>query len=129
LEAVQKSQNVDRLKFVISENNRVVQAISCIKNNDATQLGQLMNSSHDGLSNQYNVSCEELDFIVNECNSIENILGIRMMGGGFGGCAIALKNDAFRKSELNSLKEKYYDNFSLKLDVLSVKSADGCKEI
>ncbi len=89
--------NNDYLKalYVLEENKRVHDASNAIKNNDLEFLGQLLFKSHEGLSKQYEVSCDELDFLVEEAQKNAQILGARMMGGGFGGCTINLiKKDA-----------------------------------
>ncbi len=79
-----------RSRFVVEENLRVLEAVNALEVSDLKQFGQLMNSSHEGLRNLYMVSCRELDMIVDVSREIEGVLGARMTGAGFGGCAVAL---------------------------------------
>lgn len=76
--------------YVLEENERVFQAVSALEKNDIQTLGKLLYASHEGLSQQYKVSCEELDFLVEATKDKDYVLGARMMGGGFGGCTINL---------------------------------------
>ena len=80
----------NRCKYVIEEDNRVIEACNALNNNDLTRFGQLLYLSHNGLSKLYEVSCKELDFLVDQTKKMDYILGSRMMGGGFGGCTLSL---------------------------------------
>ena len=84
-----------RALFVVEENDRVISSVQCLKNLDFKSLGRLMYSSHEGLRNLYQVSCKELDFLVESAITYEKILGARMMGGGFGGCTLNLIHKDF----------------------------------
>lgn len=79
-----------RCHYVISENNRVLAAAEALQAGNLKELGQLMYKSHEGLSKDYEVSCQELDFLVEQTYDKNYVLGARMMGGGFGGCTINL---------------------------------------
>ena len=79
-----------RCHYVISENNRVLAATEALQAGDLEELGKLMYLSHAGLSKKYEVSCAELDFLVEQTRDKDYVLGARMMGGGFGGCTINL---------------------------------------
>ncbi|MBO5664514.1 MAG: galactokinase, partial [Bacteroidales bacterium] len=93
-----KESTFRRCQYVIQENMRVEAAMDALYQNDYVKFGELMYASHEGLSKEYNVSCEESDFLV-EVARKNGVLGARMMGGGFGGCTI------------NLLKEEDYDTF------------------
>ena len=80
----------NRCKYVIEEDNRVIEACKALNNNDLEKFGQLLYLSHNGLSKLYEVSCQELDFLVDQTKNMDYILGSRMMGGGFGGCTLSL---------------------------------------
>lgn len=80
----------NRCQFVIEEQLRVRDAKSSLEANDLSQLGQLLFASHEGLKNLYEVSCLELDFLVDQAKNNSHVMGARMMGGGFGGCTINL---------------------------------------
>ena len=79
-----------RCKYVLEENERVLSACKNLKAGDMKSFGEKMFASHDGLSRQYEVSCEELDFLVDCVRNNPDVIGARMMGGGFGGCTINL---------------------------------------
>jgi galactokinase len=87
-----------RCLFVVEEINRLIQACEDLKQGNIVALGEKMFATHEGLSKQYEVSCDELDLLIKYVTNNENVLGARMMGGGFGGCTINLvKDDAIEK--------------------------------
>jgi galactokinase len=79
-----------RCKYVVEEIERVEKACVALQKNDFETLGQLMYQTHDGLNLEYEVSCTELNFLVEYSRNDSDVLGARMMGGGFGGCTINL---------------------------------------
>lgn len=118
-------ENYQKARYVIQENDRVIQASKAIKDNNLELLGKLLYSSHDGLSKQYNVSCDELDFLVTLAKSNNAVLGARMMGGGFGGCTINLieKNRAVAFADSASLS--YKNKFKKDCSVYFVELSQG----
>ena len=83
-----------RCRHVISENDRTLQSVEALKNNQLSRFGELMNASHDSLRDDYEVSCTELDTMVQIARGLTGVLGARMTGGGFGGCTVNLvEND------------------------------------
>lgn len=99
-----------RCKYVIEENERVHNACKDLENDDFTSFGKRMFESHKGLSEDYEVSCKELDILVDLAREQEGLFGCRMMGGGFGGCTINLveesKVEAFKKAISKCYHEK-----------------------
>ena len=91
-----------RCAYVVQENQRLLDGVAALETNDIATFGQLMYSSHEGLSDWYEVSCPELDLLVALARQQPGVLGARMMGGGFGGCTINLVReetlDAFNES-------------------------------
>ncbi len=79
-----------RCAYVIQENNRLLEAVKHLESGNLEAFGQLMYGSHEGLSRMYEVSCAELDILVDIARTIPGVFGGRMMGGGFGGCTINL---------------------------------------
>ncbi|PKP33445.1 MAG: galactokinase [Bacteroidetes bacterium HGW-Bacteroidetes-16] len=79
-----------RCSYIIEENQRVDLACTALQNSDFESFGQLMYQSHEGLKNKFEVSCPELNQLVDIASGIEGVIGARMMGGGFGGCTINL---------------------------------------
>jgi len=99
-----------RLNHYLSENKRVLEAVDAIQSKDFVQLGKLLLASHASLKNDYEVSCEQLDFLVQESQN-QFCLGSRMMGGGFGGCTINLVSkdgfDDFKEMIRSSYRKKF----------------------
>ncbi|QMW00259.1 galactokinase [Spirosoma foliorum] len=79
-----------RCAYVVQENQRLLDGVAALEANDIATFGQLMYGSHEGLSEWYEVSCPELDILVDIARQHPGVLGARMMGGGFGGCTINL---------------------------------------
>jgi galactokinase len=96
-----------RCKYVIEENQRVEAACQALLQNDLSLFGQEMYASHQGLSQEYEVSCAELDFLVAQAKKYDTVLGARMMGGGFGGCTINLVEDAGIEKFTTEVTEVY----------------------
>lgn len=100
-----------RCRFVIEENNRVTKACEFLNNGEIEEFGKLIYQSHYGLSQMYEVSCKELDFLVTQTESMDYVLGSRMMGGGFGGCTISLVKaenaDEFKKTIAKAYKKEF----------------------
>jgi len=118
-------EDYQKALYVINENNRVKQFSEAIKNDDIETLGNLLYQSHKGLSENYKVSCKELDFLVERAEENPNVLGSRMMGGGFGGCTINLvKKDEFKTFKKDTAK-KFRKRFENDCSVYSVKLSQG----
>jgi galactokinase len=114
-----------RSSYVVEEAARIKMACIDLSNNDLNAFGKKMYATHEGLRNQYEVSCVELDFIVDTCLTYPEVIGARMMGGGFGGCVIALIN----KDSIESISLKvgvaYQKEFNLEMGVIEVEIEDG----
>jgi galactokinase len=113
--------------YIINENNRVKQFSEAINKDDIAALGDLLYQSHEGLSTKYKVSCEELDFLVDSAKECPNVLGARMMGGGFGGCTINLVKKHEFKVFKKDIARKFRNKFKKKCSVYSVKLSKGTK--
>ena len=84
-----------RAKHAVYENQRTIRAVKALKENDIAGFGRLMNQSHISLRDDYEVSCEEIDILVDLAWKINGVVGSRITGGGFGGCTVSIvKNDA-----------------------------------
>ncbi|MBD3581828.1 galactokinase [Flavobacterium selenitireducens] len=117
-----------RCHFVVGEIGRVLEAVEALERSDFKKLGNLMTQTHHGLSKEYEVSCEEIDFLVDRALAEKDILGSRMMGGGFGGCSINLVKKGAKKEVVNRISEAYQKQFDIEPAVYKVKISDGCKE-
>ncbi len=100
-----------RCKYVIEENERVTTACADLEKNDFVSFGCRMYQSHNGLSREYEVSCKELDFLVEQTENMDSVLGSRMMGGGFGGCTINLVKNDFVGEFKNRIQSSYKEKF------------------
>lgn len=103
----------NRCLYVIKENERLSEACKALKNNDFVKLGQLMYKTHQDLSNLYEVSCEELDFLVEEVIHSKFVSGSRMMGGGFGGCTINLVENTEKEYIIRKTSENFFKRFGI----------------
>ena len=118
----------NRILYVIQENKRTQQTVKALQEKDFQTVGQLLYQSHEGLQHKYQVSCPELDFLVDASKEV-NILGARMMGGGFGGCTLNLVHKSQVKSASESLKSSYKAKFGRDLSAFVVSTGDGVKVI
>lgn len=96
-----------RCAYVLEENNRLLEAVGYLDSGNLDAFGQLMYGSHEGLSRMYEVSCPELNILVDIARSIPGVLGSRMMGGGFGGCTINLVRAEALDSFTDSIKQQF----------------------
>lgn len=117
--------NYRRSLFVVQEIQRVRDAVKALDNDDFTALGNLMFATHDGLSKGYEVSCEEIDFLVDAVRNDENVLGSRMMGGGFGGCSINLVKKGSEDALIERVGAAYKTRFGIALEPYKIKIAEG----
>ncbi len=114
-----------RCRYVVDENNRLLQACNDLKAGDIKALGKKMFATHEGLSKQYEVSCAELDFLVNAVKDNPAVLGARMMGGGFGGCTINLVQEDAIEALITSVSAEYKEAMGLQLTAYVVTTDDG----
>ncbi|WP_246054294.1 MULTISPECIES: galactokinase [Antarcticibacterium] len=114
-----------RVKYVLEENKRVLDAAKFLKAGQLEDFGALMYKSHYGLRDLYEVSCKELDFLVEFTENISYIYGSRMMGGGFGGCTINIVEESQIPSFENEVKQAYAEAFGLDPDVIIVSPGEG----
>ena len=96
-----------RCRHVVTENTRVGLAHKALEEENAHNLGKLMSASHASLRDDYEVSCAELDLLVDIANACEGMLGSRMMGGGFGGCTISLVDSHRLEAAAEKIRADY----------------------
>jgi len=118
-----------RAKHIVTENHRVRSATRFFKENKLKALGEVMVESHYSLKNDYEVSCTELDALVEESLNIEGVLGSRMTGAGFGGCTISIVQNSQLETFKKEVGEKYFNKTGLKADFYIAKAGDGAKRI
>lgn len=105
----------ERCKYVVEEIQRLLAACEDLKRGDIKALGEKMFATHDGLSKEYEVSCKELDFLVDAVRNNPDVVGARMMGGGFGGCTINIVKEEAIESLIQTLGESYRENMGKEL--------------
>ena len=114
-----------RCHFVVREIARVLEAVKALDGDDFEKLGKLMYETHDGLSDEYEVSCNELDFLVSTARNESTVLGARMMGGGFGGCSINLVKKGTEAELIATISDAYRKTFNIELNAYMVKISNG----
>ncbi len=93
--AIKSEIRQKRAKHAVYENQRTIKAVEALKNNNVELFGKLMNASHESLRYDYEVSCEEIDILVDLAQAMPGVIGSRITGGGFGGCTVSIvENDA-----------------------------------
>ena len=115
----------DRCSFVIEEIQRVQAAVIALKAMDLNKFGGLMKQTHEGLSKKYEVSCPELDFLVEIAKSEPKVLGSRMMGGGFGGCTLNLVLEDAVDQFVGKASKAYRDKFGIDLSYYITMPSQG----
>ncbi|MBD1429430.1 galactokinase [Sphingobacterium litopenaei] len=118
-----------KARFVVEENERLLKAAEALKSNDIKTLGQLLYAAHWALSKEYEVSCEELDFLVSTVSTYPEVAGARMMGGGFGGCTINIIEKGKSQNVIDKLSNLYFNKFNLNLIPIKVSISNGTHEI
>lgn len=125
VDSSQMKKVYNRCKYVIEEIERTQAAAKDLQEGQLAAFGQKMFATHDGLSLLYEVSCPELDFLVKEVKDNPNIIGARMMGGGFGGCTINLIKKEATASVVQKLVASYHKTFQKNLLSYEVNIDDG----
>ena len=114
-----------RARHAVTENIRTLKAAEALKTGDIVTLGKLMNASHDSLKNDYEVTGKELDSIVYAARDQEGVLGARMTGAGFGGCAIAIVKKDAAKSVIESVTARYKAETGLTCSIYTAKTGEA----
>ncbi len=118
-----------RVKHVITENERVKEALKSLNEGNLDVFGALMNASHDSLRHDYEVTGEALNVIVEEARKIDGVLGARMTGAGFGGCSVALVDENNIDEFISKVGENYEARTGLKAEFYVVNVGDGAKKL
>jgi galactokinase len=118
-----------RARHVITENQRVVDAIEALSKDDLKLFGELMNASHRSLRDDYEVTGDELDALVEEAWKIEGVLGSRMTGAGFGGCTVSIVDENVVDSFISKVGPAYEKRTGLKPDFYIADVGDGTRRI
>lgn len=124
-----KPEVYDCCRYVVEEILRTKKASAFLQENNLVEFGKLMYATHEGLSKLYQVSCAELDFLVEQTIDNDAVIGARMMGGGFGGCTINLVAENKVDDLITQVSKAYLQKFNLQLEAYVTETGDGTKEI
>jgi galactokinase len=114
-----------RARHVVSENQRVLDAVRALEGGDLERFGELMHASHESLRDDYEVSSKELDALVESARRQQGVLGTRMTGGGFGGCTVNLVQADAAESFAEAVRADYQQALGLKAEIYVCQASDG----
>ena len=118
-----------RAKHAVYENQRTIRAVEALRGNDVELFGRLMNESHQSLKEDYQVSCQEIDILVDLAQAMPGVLGSRITGGGFGGCTVSIvRNDAV-DGFISQIGKTYQEKVGHEAEFYVVDIGDGAKII
>ncbi len=123
--AIQSEVRVRRAKHAVYENQRTIRAVDALKKNNLELFGELMNASHVSLRDDYEVSCEEIDVLVEEAWKVDGVIGSRITGGGFGGCTVSIVRDEAIAAFQAKVGAAYEERVGKKADFYVVEIGDG----
>jgi galactokinase len=118
-----------RARHVITENARVLKAVSALSDGDLGKFGELLNESHESLRVDFEVSSDELDLMVNLARDQKGVLGARMTGGGFGGCTINLVEPGDHRDFVEKMSDGYHRETGIVPDIYKCDIASGVCEL
>ncbi len=127
-EGAMSAESYKRCRHVITENARVREAKQAMLAGDATLLGKLMLKAHASERDDFECSCEEVDFLVDTASKLEGCLGARLTGGGFGGCTVNLVARTNADAFVGALKSAYLQCYSINPDTYVCEAVDGAVE-
>lgn len=127
--AIKDEVRVRRAKHAVYENQRTIRAVEALKNNDVKLFGELMNASHVSLRDDYQVSCEEIDVLVEEAWKIPGVIGSRITGGGFGGCTVSIVKDEAVEEFKEKVGAAYQQRVGKTADFYVVEIGDGPRKL
>ncbi len=118
-----------RCEYVIEESNRVLESVQLLEEGDLVGFGILMNESHIGLRDEYEVSCPELDTMVTIAWSTEGVIGSRMTGAGFGGCTVTLVQEDAVERLIQKVNKEYPESTGLEPEIYVCTAEDGAGSV
>lgn len=118
-----------RIKHVVNECGRVKESVEAMRSNNIVKFGELMNASHDSLQYDYEVSCEELDYLVELARKTDGVVGSRMTGAGFGGCTVSIIREDAICGYIETAGKAYEQKFGYPASFYISEVGDGGREI
>ena len=113
----------------VYENQRTIDAVTALKAGDIESFGKLMNQSHISLRDDYGVSCEEIDILVDLAWKIPGVLGSRITGGGFGGCTVSIVKDESIDTFIETIGKTYLEKVGHEAEFYTVDIGDGASRL
>jgi len=120
---------LQRARHVVSENKRTVETADALERGDWEMVGRLMNESHSSMKNDYEVSCHEIDLLVELAQNSDGVYGSRLTGGGFGGCTVTLVKKEYAGRLMHYLIREYEKKTGKKCTCFETSPGDGAKAI
>lgn len=124
-DAIKDEVRKKRAKHAVYENQRTIRAVEALKANDLAEFGKLMNASHVSLRDDYAVSCDEIDVLVEEAWKVDGVIGSRITGGGFGGCTVSIVRDEAVEVFKEKVGAAYQERVGKTADFYVVEIGDG----
>lgn len=118
-----------RAKHAVYENQRTVNAVEALKANDIKKFGKLMNASHESLRYDYEVSCEEIDILVDLAQAMPGVIGSRITGGGFGGCTVSIVKNEAVDTFVKEIGKAYLEKVGHEAEFYVVDIGDGAGKL
>ena len=123
--AIKDAVCAKRAKHAVYENRRTIRAVEALKANNLREFGELMNASHVSLRDDYEVSCDEIDVLVEEAWKVDGVIGSRITGGGFGGCTVSIVKDEAVETFKEKVGAAYRERVGKEADFYVVEIGDG----
>ncbi len=124
-DAIKDPVRIKRAHHAVYENRRTIRAVEALKNGNLGEFGKLMNESHISLRDDYEVSCPEIDVLVDAAWSCDGVIGSRITGGGFGGCTVSIVRDAAIDNFKETLTKVYKEKCDLTPEFYVVSIGNG----
>ena len=118
-----------RAKHAVYENQRTIKAVETLKNNDIIEFGKLMNASHVSLRDDFEVSCDEIDILVDTAWSVPGVIGSRITGGGFGGCTVSIVKNENVDEFIEKVGKEYKEKTGITAEFYIAEIGDGARVI
>ena len=127
--AITDPEVMKRAKHAVAENQRTIKAVKALADNDVVTFGQLMNQSHISLRDDYKVSCEEVDVLVDLAWSVDGVIGSRITGGGFGGCTVSIVKNEAVDNFVKIVGDGYKEKTGIEAEFYIVDIGDGARRL
>ena len=126
-DVIQSPVRQKRAKHAVYENQRTIKAVEALKDNNVELFGQLMNASHASLRYDYEVSCEEIDILVDLAQAMPGVIGSRITGGGFGGCTVNIVKNEVVDVFITEIGKEYKEKVGHEAEFYVVDIGDGAR--